>query len=94
MVRVWDCTPTHSKEPFDVVLFCMLDGHGHVGTHIQKHHTELIQCLSGCGSLRIGDQNFPFSFGHSYTIANDTPITLHNDAEEPLLYTITKIALP
>lgn len=92
-VRVWNCSPMHNQKPFDVVLFCILDGFGSVGAHIQKSHQELVLCLSGEGVIHIGKEVFPFSFGQSYSIAENVRISIENKSAEPLLYTITKVAL-
>ena len=89
-VQLWSLIHPERAEPFKAVLWCELEPGGSVGAHRQEHYPELILCLSGEGSARIGPRWFSFLPGVCLHLPLGEILALRAGDAAPLVYIIIK----
>ena len=90
-VRIWNCLPPNSTDPFKAALWCELDPGGSVGRHRQTAYPEVILCVGGAGRAVIGDTTHVLVRGTLVHLPLGTSLSLHNDREDASLeYVIIK----
>ena len=91
-VRLWSLIHPEHADPFKAALWCELEPGGSVGAHRQEHYPELILCLSGEGSARIGSQWVSFLPGVCLHLPLGELLALRAGDAAPLVYLIIKAA--
>ena len=91
-VQLWSLIHPERAEPFKAALWCELEPGGSVGAHRQEHYPELILCLSGEGSARIGPRWFSFLPGVCLYLPLGEILALRAGDSSPLVYLIIKAA--
>ena len=92
IVQLWSLIHPERAEPFKAALWCELEPGGSVGAHRQEHYPELILCLSGEGSARIGPRWFSFLPGVCLHLPLGEILALRAGNAAPLVYLIIKAA--
>ncbi|MDP6934467.1 MAG: hypothetical protein QGG40_16195 [Myxococcota bacterium] len=93
-VRIWNCLPATSTEPFTAALWCELEPGGSVGRHRQTDCPEVVLCLGGSGRAVIGDRSHALVRGALVHLPLGAALSLHNDREDEVLeYVIIKAAM-